>query len=71
MESAVRGPLRVRRLLLAHAPENAEKRRRMASRAGKGRASKVTKDLHQLLEDLTAHVVDGKLETSKGRWRTS
>jgi hypothetical protein len=50
----------------AHDPKNAEKRQRTASRAGKSKASKLTKDLHELLEDLTSRVVDGELETSRG-----
>ncbi len=54
-------------LCWAHAPENASKRQRMASKAGKGKAgSKVTKDLHELLEGLLKRVVDGELETSRG-----
>ena len=53
-------------LCWAHDPQNAEKRRRGASRGGKAKASKVVKGLHGLLEDLTTRVVDGKLETSRG-----
>ncbi len=53
-------------LCWAHDPRNAEKRRRGASRGGKGKASKVSKDLHTLLEDLTQQVIAGELETSRG-----
>ena len=45
-----------------HDPANADKRRRAASRGGKGNRSKVSKDLHKLLEDLTERVVNGELE---------
>ena len=46
-----------------HDPANAERRRRAASRGGKGKAGRATKEL---LEDLTKRVIDGKLETSRG-----
>src|ERR687886_962848 len=49
-----------------HAPENAHKRQRAASKGGKAKASKLTKQLHDLLEDLTTRVVEGTLETSRG-----
>ena len=49
-----------------HDPANAERRRRAASRGGKSKAGKVTKELHTLLEDLTKRVIDGELETSRG-----
>jgi hypothetical protein len=45
-----------------HNPENTDKRRRAASRGGKGNKSKVSKDLHKLLERLTEQVVSGELE---------
>ncbi len=45
-----------------HNPENSDKRRRAASRGGKGNKSKVSKDLHKLLESLTEQVVAGDLE---------
>ncbi len=45
-----------------HDPANSDKRRRAASRGGKGNRSKVSKDLHNLLEDLTEQVVSGALE---------
>ncbi len=53
-------------LCWAHDPENAQKRRRGASRGGKAKAGKVSKELHTLLEDLTQRVIDGELETSRG-----
>ena len=49
-----------------HAPENSAKRQKAAARGGKARASRVGKELHTLLEDLTERVIDGKLETSRG-----
>src|SRR5215207_3531837 len=50
-----------------HDPANAERRRRAASRGGKGKAgSRALKELHALLEDLTKRVIDGELETSRG-----
>jgi hypothetical protein len=45
-----------------HDPANSDKRRRAASKGGKGNRSKVSKDLHNLLEDLTEQVVSGELE---------
>ena len=45
-----------------HDPANSDKRRRAASRGGKGNRSKVSKDLHKLLEDLAEQVVSGELE---------
>ena len=49
-----------------HAPENSAKRQKAAARGGKARASRVGKELHALLEDLTKRVIDGNLETSRG-----
>src|SRR5919199_3443218 len=49
-----------------HDPENAHKRQRAASKGGRAKASKLTKELHHLLEDLTTRVVEGTLETSRG-----
>jgi hypothetical protein len=49
-----------------HDPANAERRRRAASRGGKGKAGRALKELHALLEDLTKRVIDGELETSRG-----
>ena len=45
-----------------HDPANGDKRRRAASRGGKGNRSKVSQDLPKLLEDLTERVVNGELE---------
>ncbi len=49
-----------------HDPSRVEERKRAASYAGKSKASKATKHLHDLLEDLTRRVIDGELETSRG-----
>ena len=49
-----------------HDPTNAERRKRAASRGGKGKAGRALKELHALLEDLTKRVIEGKLETSRG-----
>ena len=49
-----------------HAPENSAKLQKAAVRGGKAKASRVGKELHALLEDLTRRVIDGKLETSRG-----
>jgi hypothetical protein len=45
-----------------HDPANSDKRRRAASKGGKGNRSKVPRDLHNLLEALTEQVVSGTLE---------
>ena len=49
-----------------HDPANAQERRRAASRGGKAKASPLTKELHKLLEDLTAAVVSGELVPYRG-----
>jgi hypothetical protein len=49
-----------------HAPENSAKRQKAAARGGKARASRVDKELHALLENLTKRVINGELETSRG-----
>ena len=49
-----------------HAPENSAKRQKAAARGGKAKASRVGKELHALLEDLTERVIEGRLETSRG-----
>src|SRR5919202_2638696 len=49
-----------------HDPDNAHKRQRAASKGGKAKASKLTKQLHDLLEDLATRVVEGNLEASRG-----
>ncbi len=46
--------------------ENAQKRQRAASKGGRAKASKVIKELHELLEELTRRVIAGELETSRG-----
>jgi hypothetical protein len=38
----------------------------VASRAGRGRANRAIKDLHELLKNLTDQVISGELETSRG-----
>lgn len=43
----------------AHAPENANRRRRTASRGGKGTANTEVRDLKQEVRDLIAAVKDG------------
>jgi hypothetical protein len=45
-----------------HDGKNSEQRKRAASRGGKSKPSRVSRDLHKLLEDLTARVVAGHLE---------
>src|SRR5215204_3787046 len=46
-----------------HDPESADKRRRAASKGGKGKASKELPKIKALLEDLTDRVLSGELET--------
>jgi len=46
----------------AHDPLRKAERSANASKAGKGNRSKVSRDLHNLLEDLTERVVGGGLE---------
>lgn len=48
-----------------HDPSRVEEHKRAASYAGKSKASKATKHLHGLLEDLTRRVIDSELETSR------
>ena len=47
-------------LCWAHAPENAEKRRRMASRAAKAKPNRELRDVKALLADLTDRVLGGE-----------
>ena len=47
-------------LCWAHAPENAERRRRMASRAAKSKPNRELRDLKALLSDLTERVLGGE-----------
>ena len=49
-----------------HDPQNAAARQRAASKGGRAKANPLTKELHALLEDLTARVVDGTLPTARG-----
>jgi hypothetical protein len=49
-------------LCWAHAPENAEQRRRGASRGGKAKASGEIRDLKKQLEDLARDVLAGTVE---------
>jgi hypothetical protein len=48
-------------LCWAHAPENAEKRRRMASRAARSKPNRELRDIKALCEDLTERVLEGTL----------
>ena len=45
----------------AHAPENAEKRRRMASKAAKAKPNRELRDVKALCSDLTERVLSGEL----------
>ncbi len=45
-----------------HDPANTGKRRKAASKGGKGKLSRVSKDLHVLLETLTEQVMSGDVE---------
>ncbi len=47
-------------LCWAHAPENAERRRRMASRAARSKPNRELRDLKALLSDLTERVLGGE-----------
>jgi len=46
----------------AHDPANAERRRRIASRGGRGKGGGELLDLKRQLKDLAADVLDGKVE---------
>ncbi len=48
-------------LCWAHAPENAERRRRMASRAARSKPNRELRDVKVLCEDLTDRVLAGSL----------
>ena len=48
-------------LCWAHAPENADRRRRMASRAAKSKPNRELRDVKALCEDLTSRVLAGEL----------
>lgn len=53
----------------AHSPENAEQRRRQASRAGRSKSSRELAEIKALLSDLTNRVLEGEgvepLETGR------
>ena len=49
-----------------HDPANADKRRRAASRGGKGKPSREIRDLKRELEDLAEGVLTGKVDRGKG-----
>lgn len=49
----------------AHAPENAERRSRQASRAARAKPNREIKDLKAELSSLTSQVLAGEIETSK------
>lgn len=49
-----------------HAPENAERRRVAASRAGRSKVPTEVKALREQLQTLTQQVVDGEIETGRG-----
>lgn len=49
----------------AHAPENAERRSRQASRAARAKPNREIKDLKAELQSLTTQVLAGEVETSK------
>ncbi len=46
----------------AHSPENAAKRRRTASRGGRGKSGREIRDLKKQLEDLVDDVREGRME---------
>ncbi len=48
-------------LCWAHAPENAEKRRRMASKAARAKPNRELRNVKALCEDLTERVLSGDL----------
>ena len=52
-------------LCWAHAPANAEKRRRGASRGGRGKANREVVGIKAQLQDLTREVLAGDLETGR------
>lgn len=49
----------------AHDPANAERRRRIASRGGRGRGGGELSDLKKQVKDLAASVLDGETETGR------
>jgi len=53
-------------LCWAHDPQNAQQRQRRASKGGKAKANREVQDLRVQLQDLTADVISGDLETGRG-----
>ncbi len=53
-------------LCWAHAPENADKRRRLASKAGKAKPSRELVDVKTRLSDLADDVLTGKIDKGVG-----
>jgi hypothetical protein len=49
----------------AHDPANRDKRRRMASKAARSKPNRELRSIKMLLEDLTARVLSGELETGQ------
>jgi hypothetical protein len=49
-------------LCWAHDPDNAEQRRRTASRGGRSKASREIRSLKKQLEDLVSDVLEGRVE---------
>ena len=52
-------------LCWAHDPKNAERRRKGASRGGRGKANRELPYIKALLEELTQRVLSGELETGR------
>ena len=52
-------------LCWAHDPNNAERRRKGASRGGRAKANRELPAIKALLEDLTERVLSGELETGR------
>lgn len=52
-------------LCWAHDPANAEKRRRGASRGGRGKANRETAGIKAQLQDLVQDVLSGQVETGR------
>jgi hypothetical protein len=52
-------------LCWAHNPKNAERRRKGASRGGRGKANRELPSIKGLLEELTERVLSGELETGR------
>lgn len=50
----------------AHSPDNAEKRRRIASKGGKGKPGRELRDIKTRLSDLADGVLDGSTDRATG-----